>query len=184
VTPTHPLRADRFYQLVINSGTPAGVTDLEHDMLAGNGSTPGTGYAAMLGQGTRLEYTTQAGDQVKLRLKGGGFLDDLLSSSGRGIQLSVVGAVPHRTVLSGTVRNVRGGVAQAYLGPAISGLGSFGDVRVELATPPFQIGQYPFSSGSPASQTRAIPSLSVTPEIASRRRSTRTMNRAFHSFHS
>src|SRR5262249_12843042 len=65
LTPTHPLHANRFYQLVINSGTPAGVTDLEHDRLAGNGSTPGTGYAATLGRGTRLEYTTQAGDHVK-----------------------------------------------------------------------------------------------------------------------
>jgi hypothetical protein len=125
---------------------------------------------------------------VKLRITGGGFLDDLLNGSGQGIRLSVVGEVPHRTVLSGTVRNVRGGVAQAYLGPTVWGLGNFGDVRVKLATPPFQISQYPFSPGSAAvaSPTQAIPGPSVTPEAASRRSSTRvawTMNRPFHSFH-
>jgi hypothetical protein len=123
---------------------------------------------------------------VKLRITGGGFLNDLLSSSGEGIRLSVVGEVPHRTVLSGHVRKVPGGTGRVYLGYTIWGLGQFGDVRVKLASPPFQISRYPFSPGSAASQTRAIPSLSVTPEPVRRRSPARpasTMSRPFHSFH-
>ena len=47
-------------------------------------------------------YYTPSGDQVKLQLTGGGFLDDWLSGSGQGIKLSVVNEVPHHTVLSGS----------------------------------------------------------------------------------
>jgi hypothetical protein len=154
-------------------------------MLAGNGSTPGTGYAAMLGQGTRLEYTTQAGEQVKLRISGGGFLDDLLSGSGQGIRLSVVGEVPHRTVLSGAVRNLRGEVAQAYLGTTVWGLGNFGDVRVKLTSPPFHISRYPFSSTS-ASSTAITPLIAVSKPGAKARTSSggvaQAMNRPFRAF--
>jgi hypothetical protein len=183
LTPARPLPADRFFLLRINSGTPGGVADLGKNMLAGDGRTAGTSYTAMLGRGTRLNYDTPAGDQVSLKITGGGFLDDLLSGSGDGIKLSVVGEVPHRTVLSGRVRKVRGGTGQAYLGPTIWGLGNFGDVRVKIASPPFWISQYPFSPGSAASETRARVSPAVTPRPASRRSSTRaarTMNRPFH----
>ena len=76
-------------------------------MLAGDGSTAGTSYTAMLARGTSLKYYTPAGDQVSLRITGGGIIDDLLSGSGQGIKLSVVGEVPHHTVLSGSVRKVR-----------------------------------------------------------------------------
>ncbi len=73
-------------------------------MLAGNGITAGTSYTAMLARGTSLKYYTPAGDQVTFKITGGGILDDLLSGSGQGIKLAVVGEVPHHTVLSGSVR--------------------------------------------------------------------------------
>jgi hypothetical protein len=186
LTPVRPLPANQFFRLSIASGTPGGLTDLGNNMLAGNSSTAGTSYTAMLGRGTSLKYDTPAGDHVKLRITGGGFLDDLLSGSGQGVKLTVVGEVPHRTVLSGTVRKGRGRVGQAYLGTTIWGLGKFGDVRVKLTSPPFQIDQYPFSPGSPALQTQAIPSVSVAREPASHRNSARAagpMIRPFHSFH-
>jgi uncharacterized repeat protein (TIGR01451 family) len=161
LTPTQPLRANRFYQLLIHSGTPGGVTDLEQDMLAGNGSTPGTAYAAMLGRGTSLTYDTPAGDRVSLKITGGGIIDDLLNGSGDGIRLSVVGEVPHRTILSGHVRKVPGGTGRVYLGYTIWGLGQFGDVRVKLASPPFQISRYPFPHPS-ASSTASTPLIAVS----------------------
>ena len=134
---------------------------------------------------------------MSLRVTGGGYLDDLLGGSGQGIRLTVVGEVPHHTVLSGSVRNARGGTGQAYLGDTLWGLGSFGDVRVNLPSPPFQISQYPFSPGSAAS-TAAKPLMSVPAvpaktsagqsyrlKTAIRRNSTSvvgTMTRLFHAF--
>jgi len=158
-------------------------------LLAGNGSTAGTSYTAMLARGTSLKYDTPAGDQVSLRITGGGIIDDLLSGSGQGIKLSVVGEVPHHTVLSGSVRKARGGTGQAYLGATIWGLGNFGDVRVKLASPPFQIGQYPFSPGSAASTAaRLLIDVSALEATTSSSRSlaprtqARTMDRPFHAF--
>jgi hypothetical protein len=186
LTPAQPLPENEFFRLSINGAASGGLMDVGGNRLSGNGSTPGTSYAALLGQGTKLSYHTETGVRVKLRITGGGFLDDLLSGAGQGIRLVVVGEVPHRTVLSGTVRSARRGVGQAYLGSTIWGLGKFGDVRVELTSPRFEVGQYPFLPGSIASKFKAIASPSATPEAARKRSATRaakSMNRPFHSFH-
>ena len=155
-------------------------------MLAGDGSTAGTSYTAMLARGTSLKYSTPAGDQVSLKITGGGIIDDLLSGSGQGIKLSVVGEVPHHTVLSGSVRKVRGGTGQAYLGSTIWGLGKFGDVRVKMSSPPFQISQYPFSPGSVAAKTAGPMTVVSGAGVKARASQTavaRTMNRPFRVFH-
>ena len=75
-------------------------------MLTGNGTTAGTAYTALLARGTNLRYFTPLGDQVSLKITGGGIIDDLLNGSGQGIKLSVVGEVPHRTVLIGQRQEV------------------------------------------------------------------------------
>ena len=184
LTPARPLPLNRFFHLWINSGTPVGVAELGGDLVAGDGVTAGTSYTAMLGRGTSLKYYTPSGDQVSLKITGGGIIEDLLSGSGQGITLTVVGAVPHRTVLSGRVRKARGGTGKAYLGSTIWGLGKFGDVRVKMFSPPFQIGQYPFSPGSASLKTSS--SQVVTAQPASRSKSasvSRTMDRPFHLFH-
>lgn len=141
------------FHLQISGAAGGGVEDMGSNLLAGNGTTPGTAYTAMLAQGTNLRYVTPLGDQVSLRINGGGMIEDLLSGTGEGEQLTVVGAVPHRTVLSGSVRKSRTGTGRAYLGPTIYGLGQFGDVRVRMYSPPFLIDQYPFSPGSTATGT-------------------------------
>jgi hypothetical protein len=124
LTPAQPLPVNRFFHLWINGGSPSsgGVEDLGGYILAGEGNNPGTSYNAMLARGTSLKYDTPAGDRVSLKITGGGIIDDLLSGSGQGISLSVVGEVPHRTVLSGSIRKVRGGTGRAYLGSTILGL--------------------------------------------------------------
>ena len=159
LTPAQPLPINRFFRLELNAGA-GGLQDLGDNMLAGDGSTPGTAYTAMLARGTSLKYSTPAGDQVSLKINGGGYLDDLLSGSGQGVRLTVVGEVPHHTVLSGSIRKLRGGTGQAYLGSTIWGLGNFGDVRVKLQSPPFQVSQYPFSPNSAAS-TAARPMVAL-----------------------
>jgi uncharacterized repeat protein (TIGR01451 family) len=192
LTPARPLPANRFFHLQIKGTAGGGVEDLWANLLAGNGTTAGTDYTIMLAQGTNLRYATPLGDQVSLRITGGGMIEDLLSGTGQGEQLTVVGAVPHHTVVSGSVRKSRAGTGQAYIGPTIYGLGQFGDVRVRMYSPPFLIGQYPFSPGSTASSTsKALAqadavtkgSPSSTAKTSAVRRATTSLLRPMVKFH-
>jgi len=156
LTPTQPLTANQFFHLEINATAPGGVEDAGGNLLSGNGSTAGTDYTAMLARGTSLHYYDPSGDQVSLKITGGGIIDDLLSGSGQGIKLSVINEVPHHTVLSGSLKRSRTSAGQAYLGYTLYGLGQFGDVRVKLHSPRFLITQYPFSPGVKAASTAAV----------------------------
>jgi hypothetical protein len=180
LTPAQPLPFNQFFHVWINGGTSGGVEEMGHNMLAGDGSTPGTSYTAMLARGASLKCFTPAGDQVILKISGGGVIDDLLSGSGQGISLLVVGEVPRHTVLSGNVRKAHGGTGRAYLGYTIWGLGNFGDVRVKMYSPPFQIGQYPFSPGSAVSKSSAGSIVTIEPEHLEKLVAMpRSMNRPF-----
>ena len=151
LTPAQPLPANQFFHLWISGSTPGGVEDVGRNMLAGDGSTPGSAFTVMMAQGANLKYYTPSGDQVSLKITGGGVIDDLLTGTGQGLKLTVLDEVPHHTTLTGTLHKVRGGTGVAYLGYTIWGLGNFGDVRVKMYSPPFQIGEYPFSPGSTVS---------------------------------
>ncbi len=153
LTPTQPLPANQFFYLQINATAPGGVEDLGGNMLSGNGSTAGTDYNVELARGTNLHYYTPSGDQVSLKITGGGIIDDLLSGTGQGIKLSVVNEVPHHTVLSGTLKRSRTGIGEAYLGYTLYGLGNFGDVRVKLHSPTFQVTNYPLPPAVRAAST-------------------------------
>jgi uncharacterized repeat protein (TIGR01451 family) len=161
LTPAQALPANRYFHLSINGAASGGVEDVGENMLAGDGTTAGTSYSALLARGTSLKYLTPAGDLVSLRITGGGFLDDLLTSDGQGIELTVVGEVPHRTVLSGSVKKAKGSSGWVYLGDTIRGLGRFGDVRVKLPSPPFRVSRYPFSRPA-ASSTAITPLIAVS----------------------
>ncbi len=63
---------------------------------------------------------------------------------GEGQTLTLIGAARHRTVLSGTVKKGKHGSGVTNLG-TIRGLGNFGNVRVNLTSPPFLVKQYPFT---------------------------------------
>ncbi len=173
--PSSPLADNQFFHLMINGASPGGIEDIGNNMLAGNGSTAGTDFTAMLADGTNLRYYTPAGDQVNLKITGGGIIDDLLSGSGQGIRLSVVGEVPHHTVLSGTVKKSPGGTGEAYVGYTLWGLGQFGDVRVKMYSPMFQVSEYPFSPGFSASSAQAKVSLDGTFVVSAVARSGKTL---------
>src|SRR5262249_10428040 len=115
LTPSRPLAANQFYQLVVNGSAPGGIQTLAGTLLAGDGTTPGTNYVASLATGTSLQYTTAVGDLVSINIRGGGYLNDVIDASGRGIRLQVVGEVPHSTVLTGTVKKGPHGTGRAYL---------------------------------------------------------------------
>ena len=129
---------------------------------------PGTNFTALFAQGTNLKYTDAGGNQVSFGVKDGGYLEDLLTGSGQGQRLVLVGAVPHRTVVTGSVKQGKKGSGRAYLGYSFYGLGAFGDVRVLLKSPPFEIQRYPFSPGLPIGPPTPLARLSdVAPVEAS-----------------
>ena len=168
--PSQPLASNQFYGLVINGAAPGGITDIAGNELAGAGpGHPGTNYTALFAQGNHLTYTDAGGNQVTLTVQHGGYLQDLLTGSGLGQQLVLVGAVPHKTVLSGKVVKGKHGSGRAYLGYSIYGLGQFGNVKIKMSSPPFVIQKYPFSPG--VSQARPAETLArpdATPEVARR----------------
>jgi uncharacterized repeat protein (TIGR01451 family) len=176
LTPSQPLQANRFFHLFINGATSGGIEDIGGNMLAGDGVIAGTNYTALLARGTSLKYFTPAGDQVTLKITGGGIIDDLLDGTGLGRKFTVVGEVPHRTVLTGSVKKMKGGTGRAYIGPTVYGLGQFGDVRVKMYSPPFQVSYYPFSPGSSAALTAralirldgSVAKASATPVVRAR----------------
>jgi uncharacterized repeat protein (TIGR01451 family) len=146
--PATPLRTNQFYHLVVDGSSPGGVTDLAGGKLAGAGPAyPGTNYIAMLAQGTKLRYFDSVSDKVTLTLKKGGYLKDLLSGSGEGARLVLVGEHPRRSVLTGKVARAKHTPGGPTLGYTIYGLGRFGDVRVNMTSPPFLVTRYPFSPG-------------------------------------
>ena len=164
IVPSSPLTDNQFFHLLINGASPGGIEDIGNNMLAGNGSTAGTDYTAMLAGGKSIRYYTPSGDLVNLKITGGGFMQDWLSGSDQGIKLLVVGEAPRHTVLTGTLKRLPGGTGVAYLGYTLWGLGKFGDVRVKMHSPTFQVSQYPFSPGFNAST--ASPEIVVNPSVS------------------
>ncbi len=144
VVPASPLPSGRYDQIeVIGTGATA-IRDRAGNLLDGNGSgIAGSNYVASFAQGTRLQYVDNSGNNVTLQLKGAGYLEQVRDASGEGILLNIVGMVPHRTTLTGSIKGPKRKKGQTDLG-TINGLGRFGDVRVLLKTPPFRVKQLPF----------------------------------------
>ncbi len=170
LVPTHALGINQFYSLLLK-GTPGGITNGGGIELAGAGAGQiGTNFTALFAQGTNLKYTDAGGNQVSFGVKGGGYLQDLLTGSGVGQRLVLVGEVPHRTIVSGSVKQGKHGTGRAYLGYSFYGLGQFGNVRVTLKSPPFQIQRYPFSPGLPLGPPTELARVSSAGPVAAARR--------------
>ncbi len=144
ITPSTPLGVNQYFRIVVLGTGPTAIRDIAGNILdgAGNGA-PGSNYVACFAQGTKLQYTDSSGNQVKINLNGPGYLEQIRDSSGDGELLEVVGAVSRKTTLSGSVRRVKRSSGQTQLG-AITGLGSFGNIKVLMTSPPFMVKQYPF----------------------------------------
>jgi uncharacterized repeat protein (TIGR01451 family) len=156
LTPVTPLARNQFYHLLVNGTSPSGVTNLGGNLLAGAGpGQPGTNYTALLAQGTKFFYYDTQGDKVTMSIQKGGYLKDLLSASGEGARLVVVGERPRHTVLTGKVAKAKHHRGTPTLGYTIYGLGQFGDVLVNMTDPPFLVSRFPFSPGPPIPQPSA-----------------------------
>jgi hypothetical protein len=143
LVPSAPLASGVFYQVQVMGTGMAAIRDLAGNLLDGaSNSLPGSNYVASFGQGTKLQYVDSSGNKVTLKLSGPGYLEEVLYE-GQGQTLTVMGEIPHRTKLSGTLKKTKRSSGSTNLG-AILGLGNFGNVRVSLKSPPFLVKQYPF----------------------------------------
>ena len=144
LVPAQPLAVGRFHGIQIQGGYAGPIRDLAGNPLVGQAGDARTDYRASFARGSVLSYRDHDGDQVTLRLSGGGYLDQVRDADGQGVRLVVNNAVPRRSVLAGNVARARGrGDGRAQLG-IIEGLGPFGEVRVTLTSPPFLVREHPF----------------------------------------
>ncbi|MGP0063199.1 MAG: Calx-beta domain-containing protein, partial [Isosphaeraceae bacterium] len=144
VVPSSPLPSGEYDQIQVDGTGATAIRDLAGNLLSGNSSgAAGSNYVASFAQGTRLQYVDNAGNLVKLRIKGAGYLEQVRNASGEGVLLDIVGMIPHRTTLTGSIKVRKRSSGQTELG-TIQGLGQFGDVRVLLKSPPFRVAQLPF----------------------------------------
>jgi uncharacterized repeat protein (TIGR01451 family) len=160
LVPSAPLRANTFYHLAINGSQGSPITDIVGNVLAGNGSAQGTDDVLYFASGGNLTYVDGGGNQVSFRIAGGGALNLTRFANGNGNNLQIVNEVPHRTRVQGRVRRVGrvGGSGVTSLS-SITGLGNFGDVRVQMSTPPFFVAQPSFAASGPsasAATTHAV----------------------------
>jgi uncharacterized repeat protein (TIGR01451 family) len=144
IVPQAPIRSGQYSQIRLVGAGPSAIRDLAGNLLDGvDNGVAGSDYVATFAQGTKLKYQDGRRNVVTFSVRGAGYLQQILDSSGDCTVLSVVGMVPHRTTLTGRIKALKGGTGQTQIG-TITGLGQFGDVKVLLKTPPFRVTQLPF----------------------------------------
>ena len=109
LTPASPLPVNQLDRIAIDGRANAllntGLTDAIGDLLTGSDGVIGSPFVATFGAGTRLTYTDGTGNVVTLRLTRGGLMELFQSPDGAIQQLELVGTVPHKSTLTGTVRH-------------------------------------------------------------------------------
>jgi hypothetical protein len=154
LTPSAPLPPNKFYRITIDGqANPLlhnGVTDLAGNQLAGSSGAPGTPCVVTFGVGTKLAYTDSARNVVTLQMAKGGLIEMFRTPAGAVQEIELIGTVPGKSTLSGTVSRARGGTGRTYL-PAIGGSAG---TRIKLKRPPFYI-------SSPTLVRTATPALAI-----------------------
>ncbi len=104
-----------------------GLTDANGDLLAGSDGMIGTPFVATFGAGTRIAYTDGGGNVVTLKLARGGLMELFQAPAGSIQQLELIGTIPEKSTLTGSVRHGRRSGRTAL--PPISG---WAGVRIRL----------------------------------------------------
>ena len=116
-----PLAAGQCYRVRVDGSAQTGIKDPAGTLIDGdNDDTAGGDFYGLLAQGRSLTFTDRAGDLANVQVRGGGTLQLWRQLNGDVVQLSVVGAVPNRTVLTGAVRPAKGSTGQVVI-PALTG---------------------------------------------------------------
>jgi hypothetical protein len=134
--PDSPLPMNHLERIVVDGAANAllnnGLTDANGNILAGSDGAIGTPFVATFGTGTRLAYTDGSGNVVTLRLTRSGLMELFQAPGGDIQQLTLMGTVPNKSTLTGTVRRgARPGRAEL---PPITGSAG---VRIRLKPPAF-----------------------------------------------
>ncbi len=128
IVPSGTLGANQFYYV-----RAIGLTDPGGLPLAGGE------FDSYVGRGTVLVYPDSHNSMVTLRMTGGGVLDLTRFANGDANRLQILNPIYRRSTLVGRV--VGGNTSLA----SVTGLGSFGEVKLKLSTPPFYVNQLPFN---------------------------------------
>jgi hypothetical protein len=133
---------NRFYQVRL-VGSSGGLMGANGNLIDGNGDgVAGGSYSSFIGRGTSLTYIDASGNQVALSISNvsrGGGMEVTRTADGQGDRLSLFGIVKRRTLLVGTVRPVRFGATGGTTFNTMDGVGSFGDIRTRMTTPPITV---------------------------------------------
>ncbi len=108
-------------------------------LLEGSNGVAGTPYDLTFGAGKRLTYSDSQSNVVTLQLKRGGIMALFQSPSGAVQELGLIGAVPHRSTLTGSVKRSRGGTGRTTLPPITGAAG----VHIKLKARPFAVARSP-----------------------------------------
>src|SRR6185312_4265469 len=139
LTPSDVLPLKRPYRINVDGSARAvlgnGLTDTSGGVLAGSSGVPGTPYLVTFGAGRRLTYLDGQRNTVTLQLRRGGLISFFQAPSGAVQQVGLIGAVPGRSTLSGSVKRGPGGTGRTSL-PPITGAGG---VRIQLKGRPFVV---------------------------------------------
>jgi hypothetical protein len=137
--PSSALRVNRLYRLVVDGSARSvlgnGLADTAGGMLEGSSGVPGTPYVVTFGAGKHLTYTDSQSNIVTLQLERGGQMALFQGSGGEVQELGLIGAVPHRSTLTGSVKRPHGGTGRTTL-PPITGAGG---VHIKLKGRPFVV---------------------------------------------
>jgi hypothetical protein len=136
--PATPIPLNGFARITINGvANPVlgrGLTDTSGNLLSGLGNgVPGSPYISTFGVGTSLTYVDGSGKTVNLSLSGGGVMEMFRTPSGEVQSLSLIGAVPRKSVLNLHANN--NGSRYTSIPPIQGGAG----VRLRYRTPPFRM---------------------------------------------
>ena len=126
------------YRVWINGTPGSGLTDINGVTFDGdNDDTPGGNFYGLIAVGRRLSFTDLDGDRATVRVSGGGVVELWRELDGDVDQLSIVGAVPGQTTLTGSVHPAKGSDGLVVI-PSYQGLAGVND---EL--PPSFVSQAP-----------------------------------------
>jgi hypothetical protein len=155
LTPSAPLPPNEFYRITIDGlASPLlhnGLTDLAGNQLAGSNGAPGTPEVVTFGVGGKLVYTDSGRNVVTLQLGKGGVIEMFRAPDGDPETLSLIGTVPGKSTLAGTVKRTPGSTGRTKL-PAISGAAG---TRIKLKSPPFEFASAEAAERS--ARTRDVP---------------------------
>ncbi len=139
LVPAVLLSLGKFYGVAVNGSTAGAIADLSGNTLSGNGSgAPGSDFDSFFAIGTNLSYVDSSGSTVNLRLTDGGTMYLTRFANGQGNVLQLLGVVPGRSRLSGSVHHTKTSLSYTTIN-TINGLGSFGSVHSSLTTPSFYV---------------------------------------------